>query len=310
MINIVKKVLKEKFKLKHPKNYINNFITKRKLEKAKKKYQEKYTAKDLLNSLIKSGLKKGDTLFIHSSWDQFFNYDGTPKELIDTFLEYLTEEGTLAMPCFPAIQDNTKIFNLKRTSSGAGFLTEMFRRYKGTTRSISLNHSVCAIGKNAKFLTQDHHKAITSWDEMSPYYRLKKTNALIVGLGVGHNLEVATALHCVEAMLREEIYYYSLLFPLKVEYEYKDINGKIGKHGYLKRVGDIDTRKISKYFNKTELIEFKISNLDVYVIRANILIPRAIELGRKGITMYVKPKPKIELFREIKNSSECGELKL
>lgn len=300
MKSIIKKVLKEKLKLKHPKTYINNFHTKRKLEKAKKKYQEKYTAKDILDSLIKNGLKKGDTLFIHSSWDQFFNYEGTPKELIDTLLEYLTEEGTLAMPCFPAIQDNTKIFNVKRTPSGAGFLTEMFRRYKGTTRSISLNHSVCAIGKNAEFLTKDHHKSITSWDEMSPYYRLKEVDALIVGLGVGHNLEVATALHCVEAILRKEIYYYSLLFPTKVEYEYKDINGEIGKHSYLKRVGDIDTRKISKYFDKTELIEYQISNLEIYAIRANILIPRAIELGRKGVTMYVKPKPKMELFRKLK----------
>ncbi len=214
-------------------------------------------------------------------------------------LEYLTEEGTLAMPCFPAIQDNTKIFNVKRTPSGAGFLTEMFRRYKGTTRSISLNHSVCAIGKNAEFLTKDHHKSITSWDEMSPYYRLKEVDALIVGLGVGHNLEVATALHCVEAILRKEIYYYSLLFPTKVEYEYKDINGEIGKHSYLKRVGDIDTRKISKYFDKTELKEYQISNLEIYTIRASILIPRALELGRKGVTMYVNPKPKIELFRKV-----------
>jgi len=297
--NKIKKILKEKLKLKHPKTYINNFNTKRKLEKAKKKYQEKYTAKDILDSLVKNGLKKGDTLFIHSSWDQFFNYEGTPKELIDTLLEYLTEEGTLAMPCFPAIQDNTKIFNVKRTPSGAGFLTEMFRRYKGTTRSISLNHSVCAIGKNAEFLTKDHHKSKTSWDEMSPYYRLKEVDALIVGLGVGHNLEVATALHCVEAMLRKEIHFYSLLFPTKVEYEYKDINGEMGNHSYLKRVGDIDTRKISKYFDKEELKELQISNLQIYTIRANILIPRAIELGRKGITMYVKPKPKKELFKEV-----------
>lgn len=294
-----KKFLKEKLKLKYPREYINSFSATRKLDKAKKKYHEKYTTKDILNSLIKSGLKKGDTLFIHSSWNQFFNYKGTPKELIDTLLEYLTEEGTLAMPCFPAIQDDSKIFNVKRTPSGAGFLTEMFRRYKGTTRSMNLNHSVCAIGKNAEFLTKDHHKSKTSWDEMSPYYRLKEVDALIVGLGVGHNLEVATALHCVEAILREEIHFYSLLFPSKVEYEYKDIDGNIGKHSYLKRIGNIDTRKISKYFNEKELIEFQISNLEIYVIRADILITKAIDLGRKGITMYVKPKPKIELFMKI-----------
>lgn len=125
---------------------------------------------------------------------------------------------------------------------------------------------------NAEFLTKDHHKSKTSWDEMSPYYRLK-----------------------------EEIHYYSLLFPSKVEYEYKDINGNMGKHSYLKRVGDIDTRKISKYFDKKELIEFQISNLEIYTIRANILISRAIELGRKGVTMYVKPEPLVGLFGKIQS---------
>jgi len=293
------RTLKKKYKLKHPKTYISNFTTKRKLEKDKKKYQSKYTAKDILDTLIVSGLKKGDTLFIHSSWDQFFNYKGTPKELIDTLIEFLGEDGTLVMPCFPQKQNPSEIFNVKRTPSGAGFLTEMFRRYKGSKRSINLNHSVCAVGKNAEFLIKDHHKSKTSWDKMSPYYRLKEVDALIVGLGVGHNLEVATSLHCVESLLKDEILFYSLLFNEEVTYTYKDIDGNFGSHTFLKRKGNINTKKISKYFTKEELKEYKLSNLDIYVIRAKILIEKSLELGRNGITMYTKPKPSKKYFRRL-----------
>jgi aminoglycoside 3-N-acetyltransferase len=298
--NKIKIFLKEKIKLKYPSEYIDNFYHKRKINKDKEIYKDKYSSEDILNKLIKMGLKKGDTLFIHSSWNHFFNYKGKPGELINILLTYLTEEGTLVMPCFPAIQDASKVFNIKRTPSGAGFLTEMFRRYKGTLRSVNLNHSVCAFGKNAEFLTKDHHKSKTSWDEMSPYYRLKEVDALIVGLGVGYNLEVATSLHCVESILRKEIYYYSLLFTDKVEYKYKDISGDIGIHSYLKRRGSIDTKKISKYFSEEELVESKLSNLEIYSIRADLLISRAIKLGRKGITMYTSPKPKNKLFKVIR----------
>lgn len=295
----VKSFLKNKLKLKHPITYFNNYKKKKRRKREERLYTEKYSAQDILNKLIDSGLNKGDTLFIHSSWDNFFNYSGTPKELIETIINYLGEEGTLAMPCFPEKQDGSETFNVKRTPSAAGFLTEMFRRYKGVKRSINLNHSVCAYGKNADFLTKDHHLSITSWDENSPYFRLKEVNAWIVGLGVGHNLEVATSLHCVEAILRDKIYFYSLLFPTKITYQYKDLEGNIGEHTYFKRIGLIDTRKISKYFSKEELIEFKISNLEVYCIRAKILIDKSLELGRHGITMYTKPKPKKKLFYNI-----------
>lgn len=299
--------LKEKFKIffknnlniKNPINYLYEYKIKKRFENEKKLYKESYSAEDLLNKLINCGLKKGDTLFIHSSWNNFYNYSETPKKLIEVLLDYLGPEGTLAMPCFPSDQNVNKIFDVKRNPSGAGFLTEIFRRYKGVKRSININHSVCAYGKNAEYLVKDHHLSLTSWDDKSPYYRLLEVDALIVGLGVGHNLEVATCLHCVESILRNEIYYFSLIFPIKVSYKYKDFDDKIGEHTFFKRVGTIDTKKISKYFTSDELIEFKISNLDVYSIRAKILVNKTLNLANKGITMYTKPKPKKKLFYKI-----------
>ncbi len=265
------------------------------------KHYPKFSTSDIIAKLQEYGVKKGDTLFVHSSWDKFINYTGTPKELIQALIELVGSEGTLAMPAFPTVQNPEQIFKVRRTPSGAGYLTEMFRRWKGVKRSINLNHSVCAYGLNAEYLTKDHHKSETSWDENSPYYRLKEVKAKIVGLGVGHNLEITTALHCVESALWKEIKFYNMLFPYTITYQYEDYDKKIGSHTFYKRVGNkIDTRKVAKYMDKNELKEDWISNLDIYLIRADYLINRAIELGREGITMYVNPKPKKSLFYSIK----------
>ena len=168
----------------------------------------------------------------------------------------------------------------------------MFRRYLVVVRSINLNHSVCANGPSAEFLTRDHHHSETSWDQFSPYYRLREIeNAWIVSLGVGHRLKVATSLHCVESALWKENAYYHKLFGDEVCYTYKTVTGETGQHCYRRRSGQIYTPKLAKYFTPDELIEDTIEGLEVYAIRARTLIDKAISLGREGKTMYVWSSP-------------------
>ena len=49
------------------------------------------------------------------------------------------------------------------------------------------------------------------------------------------------------------------------------------------------------------LIELRLSNLAISAIDARYLIDRIVELGRQGITMYVRPKPHKKLFYNINN---------
>jgi aminoglycoside 3-N-acetyltransferase len=259
-------------------------------------FTKKYDENILLDLLISIGLKPSQTVFIHSSWDEFYNFKGNPWSLIKQILETIGPAGTLAMPAFPQKQDPKIIFDVKRTPSGAGLLTEIFRRYPGVKRSINQNHSVCAIGPNAEFLTKDHHCSKTSWDRLSPYYRLKELNAQIIGLGVGKNLRVATALHCADSILKDEIFYFSQLFNEKITYSFLDQNGVPGTHTYFPSKGSISTRNISRHMSSDHFRETKLSNLDIYSIDAEYLIDRIIELGRTGITMYKNPRPKKSLF--------------
>ncbi len=242
----------------------------------------------------------GDTLFVHSSWKHLNSGLFTPADLVKRLLAIVKESGTLAMPAFPpySMQKAGTIFDVKRTPSGGGLLTDGFRRYPGVLRSINLNHSVCAIGPNADFLTRDHHHSETSWDQFSPYYRLREIdNAWIVGLGVGHRLKVATSLHCVESALWKENPYYRKLFREEVCYIYKTATGETGSHCYQRRTGQYYTPRLASHLTPDELIEDCIDGLEVYAIRARTLIDKAIALGREGKTMYVWPVPWPWYFR-------------
>ena len=249
-----------------------------------------------------TNIKKGSTLFIHSSWKDLKMSKFSCVDLINFLIEYLGQKGTIAMPAYPMDQTGKQIFNVKKTPSAAGLLTEVFRRYPKVKRSINLNHSVCALGLNADYLVSEHNLSETSWDTYSPYYKLAKLeDAWIVGLGVGHRLKTATALHCVESNLRKKIPYFKKLFQQKIFYNYVDENQNQITNYYLRRKGVIYTPKLAKYFSKNELIELEIEGIQVYAIKAATLINKATSLALSGKTMYIWPIPFPWLFTR-KNS--------
>lgn len=273
--------------------------------RSRAKDYSQFQASDVCAWLAQQGIGEGSTVLVHSSWDRFVNFHGTPRVLIDALIAHLGPAGTLAMPAFPRPQDHSRLFDVRRTPSGAGYLTEMFRRYPGVKRSINLNHSVCAIGPNADYLVRDHHRCRTSFDEFSPYLRLKDVNAFVVGLGVGHDLKVATALHCVDSLLREDFEFFARLFGDEITYRYKDENGAVGAHTYLwKNRCFLWTRKVARHMSADFLREGFISNLSIYSIPARYLIDRSVELGEQGLTMYAWPVPWFWLFSKDKRKED------
>ncbi|MBF0466554.1 MAG: AAC(3) family N-acetyltransferase [Nitrospirae bacterium] len=295
--NIIRERLKEialkRLNARNPKELLRYPLV-----RFQKAFYPKFSLTDLMDALRVLGLKKNMTVFIHSSWNSFFNFTSSPVELLEALIEEISPDGTLMMPAYP--QQDVDYFDVLTTPSYAGLLTELFRRYPGVKRSVNIDHSVCALGPNADYLLNDHHRSETSWDEFSPYYRIGNIgNAVIMGLGVGKNLEICTSLHCVESILRKEIYYYSLIFPTTVTYTYRDTDGNEGTHTFLKRTGNMDTKKLAIHMDKTYFRETKLSNLDIYSIDAGYVIKRAIELGRAGITQYTYPVPDKKLFYKI-----------
>lgn len=258
-------------------------------------YKSKISVNDIVNAMKELGLRKGAVIMIHCSWDEFYNYEGTPKDLINAILEVIGPEGTLCMPAMP-IERKDKIFDVRRTRTKNGLMAEIFRTMPKVQRSINVRHSVCALGPLSDYLLSEHHLGETCWDEKSPYYKLTKVGGKVFTLGLGKYWE-GTIIHCVEATLRREIIYYADMFnSQKTENKYIDYDGiqKVyydygmptsGRHirviSYLK-----NRHIIRKYLNGSYR---SVSNLQVACFDANHVVSTLTGLARKGHDIYLLP---------------------
>jgi aminoglycoside 3-N-acetyltransferase len=244
--------------------------------------------------LTELGVTRGRTVWVQSSWNEFFNVPMKPSELIDLLRDLIGLEGTLAMPAFPIDQDPGKVFMVDRAPVYTGLLCEVFRRVPDVQRSIHLASSVCAIGPNADFLLRDHHRTEMTWGKESPFCRLMDVDARMLGLGAGFNF--MTPLHAVECLLHDEIPFFRQVFNGTIRYHWKRANGETGEHEFLNRGGDIRPQRLRRHFGADVVTETKLSNLKMMAADAKPFIEHAVALGRKGITMFIEPVPKKELF--------------
>jgi len=279
---------------------VRGFVRTQKLWLSKKLYRRPIAIAELRQQLIDLGVTPGRTLWVQSSWNEFFNVPMRPSEVIDLLRDLLGPGGTLVMPAFPIDQDPAKVFLVDRAAVYTGLLCEVFRRYPDVRRSIHLGSSVCAIGPNAEFLVKDHHLTAMPWGKDSPFCRLMEVDALMLGLGAGFNF--MTALHAVECLLYDEVPYFRTVFDGTIRYRWKRASGETGEHEFMNRSGDIRPGRLRRHFGAEICVDSRISNLRILAADAKPFIEHAVALGRRGITMYIQPVPKKELFVPAKKS--------
>jgi aminoglycoside N3'-acetyltransferase len=279
---------------------VRGFVRKRKLWLSKKIYRRPVAIAQLRQGLIDLGVTPGRTLFVHSSWNEFYNVPLSPSEMIELMRDLIGPSGTLAMPAFPIDQNPDKPFLVDRAPVYTGLLCEMFRRTREVRRSIHLSSSVCAVGANADYLVRDHHLTLMPWGNESPFCRLGELDARILGLGAGFSF--LTHLHTAECLLYDEIPFFRQVFDGTIRYRWKRGSGETGEHEFMRRIGDIRPQRLRRHFGPDICTETRMSNLRIVAADARPFIERAVALGRKGITMYIQPVPKPELFVPLKGS--------
>lgn len=275
------------------------FVKKQKKNIKKRIYKKKYNSDDIVKVMCQMGMGKGSVVFVHSSMTEFYNFDGSGLELIEKIINIIGEEGTLMMPAYPKdkfsrLNDCTDIaFDVNTTSSGAGYLSEVFRNYPGVRRSINLQHSVCAYGKKADYFTNEHYLSLTAWDKKSPYYKMCQEKTLIFAFGLPYFL--GTVIHCTESLLKDKYVYFDKFFTKEITYRYIDYNKNIGTSTFLTH--EIERKRskkkiVKKYFDINEFHVDKISNLRIEMVEAKYTLDLLLSLAEKGVTMYSKPDPK------------------
>lgn len=240
----------------------------------------------------KLGIREGDTVFIHSSMERlnitfpFYNTIGLLRKIVG-------ESGTILFPTYPKVNSykfllSGDIFDVRKTPSYTGLLTEFARRASGAVRSIHPAKSVCAIGKNALELTKDHSKSLYPYDEHSPYYKLTQMeNSKIIGLGVKSTY--LSCVHVVDDAMKENFPvnpYHDTLFKAKC----KDYNGEI----VIVNTYAHDMNKMNfslpdymqKYIDKSICKDVDVDGMNFFRADAKRLISRMTELAEKNITIY------------------------
>src|SRR5256712_7956566 len=169
---------------------------KRSLKRLVRSYHRRFrafTPVDLNRALVELGVVAGDVVMVHSAFDRFLGFQGGPVEVIRTLQEVVGAGGTLMMPTIPfqgtaveyALGD--PVFDVQRTVSRMGLLTEVFRRAPGVVRSIHPTHSVAVWGSRTDAIIAGHEHADTPCGRGTPYGRLLECDGKILLAGVPAN---------------------------------------------------------------------------------------------------------------------------
>ena len=184
----------------------------------------RYDQSKLVNAILDMGIKRGDTLLLHSSFNYFNGFKGDPRDIIKCFIQILGKDGNLIMVSMPYRSSaceylkKNPVFNVRKTPSKMGIVSEVFRRKKGVLRSLHPTHPVLAYGKDAAWITEGHEKCICPCGAGTPFEKLKTLDGKIFHFDVAFR-KGFTFIHYLEDIIKEK-----LPFPL---YREKPMPAKI-----------------------------------------------------------------------------------
>jgi aminoglycoside 3-N-acetyltransferase len=169
-----------------------------------------FTAADLRQHLRDRIPGDFEILMVHSSLNHMQPmFTSGPMDVLSALVEFCGPHRTLAMPAFylgePGAGDvvesyqRTPRFDVRRTPSQMGVVTELFRRSKGVRQSLHPTHRISASGPLAEALTSGHENADTQCGRGTPFEFMAARDTLI--LGIGKPMEVLTQVHHVEDVL-------------------------------------------------------------------------------------------------------------
>ncbi len=155
------------------------------------------TKQDLASEFSRLGLQAGDIVLVHSSYKSLGPVEGGPQTVIDALLEVLTPDGTLIMPTFNFNFNKGEPWDVMKTPSHMGVLTELVRTNPESRRVFHPFYSFSILGKLKDEMTRIRYK--DSYGKDSIFMQLRKRDAkiMIIGLSYTHSM---TFFHHIEQM--------------------------------------------------------------------------------------------------------------
>ena len=168
------------------------------------------TFEHIVAALQQVQVDRGAVVYVHSSLSSMGYVQGGADAVIDAFLDVVGPQGTLCVPTIVyAGRGPRPPFDVARSPSEVGRITETLRLRPEARRSDNPTHSVAAIGRQADEITAGHaggEGRPSPWGELafgheSPWQRFYDLDAICVLLGV--DWEVNTMFHYIQSRFIE-----------------------------------------------------------------------------------------------------------
>jgi aminoglycoside 3-N-acetyltransferase len=245
---------------------------------------------DLVQGFSKLGLKAGDTALVHSSYKSLGEVDGGPQTVLDALLEVLTPDGTLIMPTFNFNFNQGEPWDVNKTPSHMGVLTEIARTNPDSRRVFHPFYSFAILGKLKDELTRVRYKDSYGTDSIFMKLRQLDGKIMIIGLSYTHSM---TFFHHIEQMNGVD-YRFIKAFTGEVT----DENGKTYTDTFTMLVRDLDKGVITEVDPMGEVLEQRgivsvtqIGDATVKLMKANDVFRVTSEEMKKNPHLLYKTEP-------------------
>jgi len=228
------------------------------------------TFEQLVEGFRALGVEEGDTLLVHSSYKSLGEVDGGPQTVIRALEAALDtdKDGTLIMPTFNFDFNKGIPWDVRKTRSKMGALTEVVRVDPRAKRVFHPFYSFAILGKHAEMLGSLRYKS--SYERNSVFGKLRDLDGKIMVIGLSYNNSM-TFFHHIEQM--EGVDY---RFLKQFTGEVTDENGNTYTDTFEMLVRDIDKGVMTMVDPMGALMEQagiikirKIGEADVKLMKAN-----------------------------------------
>ena len=247
----------------------------------------------------------GAVVLVHSSLKAIGFVDGGAEAVVEALIGGIVDgkQGTVMLPTY-SIEGGSmwetlladRVFDVATTASNLGAIPEAFRRHAQAVRSVHPTHSFSAVGPDANWLIETHHKCSSSFGPGSPMAKLAEKDGYLLGLGT--NLGRVTFYHCLEEIEDDfPIDVYSSDSPITVRcmgHAGESIEMTLLAHdtGVSKtRIDKAENSDIREFYTKrfeeqAGMTWHQIGEARCWLIRARAMYDECVHLMKRGITIY------------------------
>jgi aminoglycoside N3'-acetyltransferase/acyl carrier protein len=253
-----------------------------------------YSPAQLEEKLRKIGLTEADTVYMHSAFNAFNGFLGGPQQIIDCILNVIGNSGNLLMVSMAytgSTEDYLKAvetFDVIKTESSMGIITEIFRRKKDVVRSLNPAHPILVFGPDAKRIISDHDKTMYSCGKGSPFEKILELNAKALFFDVP--FRTMTFFHYLEDKFRDsspvQLYDDEPLGCTVIDSMGKEMRAKtyvFSKEARQKRGGGLIERELK---NKKLMKTARIGNTKLTLVKLKDVVDCAQKIVNAGMHFY------------------------